>query len=398
MNGWSKSRLADCCEIVGGSTPSSAVGAYWGGTVCWATPKDLSELGSAYISDTPRKLTEEGLNACGAAVLPPGSVLFSSRAPIGHVAVNTVPMATNQGFKSLIPKPDRVDAKFLYWWLRAHKSYLQSLGNGATFKEVSKAVVSRIELPIPSLPEQRRIADILDRAEALRGRRRAARTLIEALSQALFVEMFCGSDSRLWPDVPVEGLAADVPHAIRTGPFGSQLLHSEFVASGIPVLGIDNAVQNRFVWTRLRFITESKYRTLKRYTVRPGDVLVTIMGTCGRCAVVPDDIGTAINTKHLCCITLNKDRCLPVYLHACLLRHPRVLQQLGVRQRGAVMPGLNMQLIKHLRIPDAPLSLQREYEYAVAAINALENVGEQSSEGIDSLFASLQHRAFRGEL
>ena len=104
---WPKVRLDECTEIVAGATPSTSVEAYWGGDVCWATPKDLSDLDGSYISDTPRKLTRAGLQNCAASILPAGSVLFSSRAPIGHVAVNTVPMATNQGFKSFVPKPGR---------------------------------------------------------------------------------------------------------------------------------------------------------------------------------------------------------------------------------------------------------------------------------------------------
>lgn len=90
MRKWEKARLADCCDIVSGATPSTNVPAYWNGDICWATPKDLSELDGAYISDTPRKLTRAGLDSCAATVLPENSVLFSSRAPIGHVAVNTV--------------------------------------------------------------------------------------------------------------------------------------------------------------------------------------------------------------------------------------------------------------------------------------------------------------------
>jgi type I restriction enzyme S subunit len=186
MISWCKTKLGDCCEIISGSTPSTNIESFWNGSICWATPKDLSQLDGAYISDTPRKLTQSGLDSCGAMILPSNSVLFSSRAPIGHVAVNTVPMATNQGFKSFVPKDNRVYAKFLYHWLRKTRAYLESLGNGATFKEVSKTIVSRVEIFLPSLEEQKRIAEILDRAEELRSKRREVIAQLDTLNQAIF--------------------------------------------------------------------------------------------------------------------------------------------------------------------------------------------------------------------
>jgi len=194
VTAWTSARLGQCCEIVSGATPSTGDENYWDGDICWATPKDLSGLEGHYISDTPRKLTKTGLTSCSATVLPPNSVLFSSRAPIGHVAINTVPMATNQGFKSFVPGPD-VDAKFLFHWLRANRSFLESLGVGATFKEVSKAVVTKIEIPLPTLPEQRRIAAILDKADALRTKRREALAQLDRLAESIFMEMFGNANS-----------------------------------------------------------------------------------------------------------------------------------------------------------------------------------------------------------
>ena len=136
---WPEVEIKQAARVVGGATPKSDEAKFWDGDVAWTTPKDLSDLDGKFMSDTPRKITKDGLRSCSAEVLPAGSVLFSSRAPIGHIAVNTAPMATNQGFKSFIPGPD-LDASFLYWWLDANRARLQAMGNGATFKEVSKAI------------------------------------------------------------------------------------------------------------------------------------------------------------------------------------------------------------------------------------------------------------------
>jgi type I restriction enzyme, S subunit len=308
--------------------------------------------------------------------------------------------AVNEHVFCVRVNPEQASPTFIYHFLRSDRGQeaIQLDFRGATVGGISREFAAKTVVPLPPLATQRRIAEILDRAEMLRAKRRATLAQLDTLTQAIFLDLFRDETSNNWPEPEIASLAMDKPNAIRTGPFGSQLLHSEFVDSGIAVLGIDNAVQNKFIWARPRFITEKKYRQLQRYKVFPGDVLITIMGTCGRCAVVPYEIPTTINTKHLCCISLDQSRCLPLYLQACFLLHTKVQHRLGIRERGAVMPGLNMQIIKELRVPLPPLDLQREFAHRVATVEKLKTAHSASLVEMDALFAALQHRAFRGEL
>ena len=157
---WKKYKLSDIGTIVGGATPSTTVDKYYGGDIPWLTPKDLSSFSERYIERGERNITAEGLKSCSAQVLPVGSVLFSSRAPIGYIAIAKKPIATNQGFKSIIPN-DKINNLFLYYLLKYNKANIESMGSGTTFKEVSGTTMKNIEVLVPSLIEQERIAKIL---------------------------------------------------------------------------------------------------------------------------------------------------------------------------------------------------------------------------------------------
>jgi type I restriction enzyme S subunit len=157
---WEVVKLEDICQVIGGSTPSTTRKEYWGGDMPFVTPTDITNLKGKEISDTEQKITLEGLSSCGTKLLPVGSILLTSRATIGACAINTKPMATNQGFANLVCN-EKAFNWFIFYMMTLLKSELERLGSGSTFKEVSKRNIRSLFLPLPPLSEQKRIAEIL---------------------------------------------------------------------------------------------------------------------------------------------------------------------------------------------------------------------------------------------
>jgi type I restriction enzyme S subunit len=161
--GWAVSTLEATCEVVGGATPRTGDSSNWGDDVAWITPDDLSRHKGKYISRGRRGLSSKGLASSSATVMPPGTVLYTSRAPIGYVAIASTPVATNQGFKSLVPS-QALHSDYLYWLMQHITPEIRALGSGTTFAEVSKRVIGAVEIPIPPVKEQQRIVVAIEEA------------------------------------------------------------------------------------------------------------------------------------------------------------------------------------------------------------------------------------------
>ncbi len=305
------------------------------------------------------------------------------------------------GFAALRPKPDTTNSRWLGYWLGSpfFNERKDSLCTGATQKALTNDGIRELEIPLPPLPEQDRIARILDEADALRRLRRDADTKSGALIESLYLRTFCQVENRQsWTAESINGLAEQRDGSIRTGPFGSQLLHSEFVETGVPVLGIENVVTNEFRWTAPRCLPLARYRQFERFRVFPGDVLVTIMGTVGRCCVAPDELPFCMSTKHLCVITPDRTKVHPRFLWAALLFDPAIRQQTASVGGGAIMEGWNSTIIRELTLHVPPLELQNEFASLVAEACELDAAQFVSRQRLEDLFLSLLHRAFQGEL
>ena len=368
MNSYRRTTLGECCEIVSGATPSTSKAEYWDGDIQWATPKDLSDLDGKYISQTARQITQSGLAGCTAKMLPPNSVLFSSRAPIGHVAINLVPMATNQGFKSFVPREDWVDSSFLYHWLRSRRAYLESLGNGATFKEVSKTVVSRVDIDLPPLTEQRRIADILDKADAIRRKREDAIALTDDLLRSAFLEMFGDpvTNPKGWRRQTLGDLVK-----LKSGNF---LPAKEMDASGGHAVYGGNGVNGR----HSAYMFESP---------------VIVIGRVGvYCGVVHRTEPESWVTDNALYVANHSNDLEPTYLE-----HALRVANLNQYASQAAQPLISGSRVCPVEISVPPRTKQRDFAAFAEKQSELLDAAVRAYEGSDNLFNSLVDRAFRGQ-
>ena len=183
-----KCKIGDICKIVSGSTPKTNIEEYWDGDVNWITPAELNE-NTYIINESARKITELGVQKTGLTPLPEGTVILSSRAPIGKVAIAGCEMYCNQGFKNLICS-EKINNRYLFWFLKSKTDFLNSLGRGATFKELSKQIVASIEINLPNMEEQLNIVKRMEKISEIIQLRTQEVKQLDNLVKSRFIEMF----------------------------------------------------------------------------------------------------------------------------------------------------------------------------------------------------------------
>lgn len=186
-HGWTYKKLGEVATIISGSTPKTNIPEYWDGAHFWVTPAELGK--SVYIGETERTITDDAVNNTNLTLLPVGTVLLSSRAPIGKIAITTAPMYCNQGFKNIVCS-EELNNKFTYYFIGHIVPYLQSLGRGATFKEISKTIVENVKLPVPPMEEQLAIVAELDEINETIELLKLQVADLDALAQSTFYTMF----------------------------------------------------------------------------------------------------------------------------------------------------------------------------------------------------------------
>ena len=362
-----KVKLSDICSIVSGATPKTTVKDYWGGDIKWITPSELND-DSHVIYNTAKHLTEAGFASARLRMFPEGTVLLTTRAPIGKVAIAGEPMCCNQGFKNLVCS-DAVNNEYLYRYLKNRSSELQVLGRGATFKELSKKEVAAYEINLPPLKRQLEAVEKLALVDKQVVIAKTQLDKLDSLVKSRFIEMF-GDPIRnpLRMSVSsVEELAAPIKNSMKAGPFGSALKKEVYAESGYKVYGQEQVISgNQFLGNY--YIDKEKYEQLNSCKVMPGDVLISLVGTVGKVLILSEDCQPGIINPRLVKITFDKRKIFPEYF-AIAFSLESVRSSLLGRAHGQTMNVLNLGMIKKLKLPVPPISRQKEYLNFVAQVD-----------------------------
>ena len=349
-------RLDELFDLQMGKTPARKNPEYWNSNDHkWISIADLSKC-EKYITETKEHISSIAVKESGISEIPANTVIMSFKLSIGKTAITKEPIYSNEAIMSFRDKGVTPILPDYIYYMFSGRDWSKGSNTAVMGTTLNKATLSQIKINIHDYEKQKRIVELLDKVSSIISKRKQELVELDDLIKARFIEMF-GDPEDDWEEVKIADICTDM----RTGPFGSALHHNEFVDSGIFVLGIDNAVENRFSYNRMRYITEEKYEKLKRYTVHPGDVIITIMGTVGRSAVIPKDMPKAINTKHLACLTPNTDMVDSYFLTNAFQIHPVIRQQLEYQSKGAIMDGLNLTIIKGLTFRLPPLDLQKQF-------------------------------------
>ena len=378
-HGWEYKKLGEICQIVTGSTPKTSVQEYWGGKYPWVTPAELK--GDVFIDDTERHITDEAVAHTNVTLLPIGTVLLSSRAPIGKVAITTREMYCNQGFKNLICS-DTIFNKYLYFWLKGKTDYLNSLGRGATFKEISKSIVENIQIPLPPIQSQQSIVSELDKINELICLKKEQLKDYDNLAQSIFYEMFGDpvANDKKW-DIESLGKVCDVRDGTHDSP--QYLQESPYI-----LITSKNLVNGKIDYSNVNYISEEDYIAInKRSQVDDGDIIMAMIGTIGNPIIVKLE-------EHKFCIKnvalikfFNDSLVSNKYVHS-LLNNESYLTFIKSQNKGGTQKFVALGTIRKLPIPIPPLSYQQQFAQRIKLIEQQKAEIQNTIADLETLLAS----------
>lgn len=382
--------LGELVTIKGGGTPDKSRAEFWGGSIPWASVKDFK---STTLSQTVDSITIEGVANSATNIIPAGSIIVPTRMAVGKAAINAIDMAINQDLKALLPNK-KVDTRYLLNALLARAAVLEVQATGATVKGITLEVLKALKIPLPLLDEQRRIAAILDQADALRRKRREAIDVARTLPRALMNQLlFSANESRR--DFKKQKLS-DLVRNNDTINYGVVQPGDE-VEHGVRLIRVSNVVDNDFSDRSMKQISTSIESKYTRSRLKGDEILVACVGSVGAVAVASTELKGANIARAVARISADPNRVNRTYLTE-YLKSDICQRYFKKETRTVAQPTLN---IKQLSQTVIELPEMHEQKLFASKVSVIQNIIANYEEGIEelnSLFTTLQHRAFRGEL
>lgn len=389
MSEWRTARLEEVAQVLGGGTPSRQVARYFGGDIAWATPTDVTALDQLHLVSTKETVTQEGLDSSSAKLMPPGAVLLTSRATIGYTAVAALPVCTNQGFVNFVCG-DSLVPEFLAYWLRTQKQKMLQHAGGTTFKEIARGTLRKFEISFPSVDEQRRIVDLLTRAEGIVRLRRQAQQKAAALIPAILVDMF--------------GDPATNPNGLDVVALGNVLASADYGSSakagddesGLPMIRMGNVDYSGNVDLAALKYVDLPPDEVARFGLKDGDILFNRTNSkelVGKTGLWIGD-REAILASYFIRLRVDERLARPFFVWA-FMNTPHMKRVLFETARGAIgQANINSRELRAFRIPLPALDAQVRFEARCRDVLALRVKQDQASTKAEAAFQALLARAF----
>lgn len=399
--GWVWTRIGDACiELIGGGTPSRDILEYFGGNIVWLTPTEVPKNKIVILNDSKEKITELGLRKSSAKIIPKDSVLLTSRASIGFVAISGCEVTTNQGFASFVCS-NAIYNFFLAYWLRANKDMLESNATGTTFKEISKSKLRKLYIPLPPLPEQKRIVAKIEElftkldtgVEALK----KIKTQLKRYRQSVLKSAFEGKLIRVtskWIEETLIECCEKVTDGSHFTP--------EYISEGYPFVTIRNRKENKIDFDSCKRISKKDFEALKKNDCNPlkGDILFSKDGTVGE--VIEIDYDKEFIVLSSWAIIRPKKIIIQHYLKW-FLKSDLALSQATELKTGTAITRIVLKNLKKVRIkfPESKKEQEKivkEIERRFSVADEVEKAVEQGLKQSERLRQSILKRAFEGKL
>ena len=382
-----------------GGTPSRGKAEYYGGNIPWSKISDLEKSNDGNIYETEEHITIDGLKSINNRLFKKGTLLLAMYGSVGKTAIAKIDLSTNQAILGINIKDEtKLDIKYLRFWFTTIKEKLLNRAVGGTLQNISMGIVKDLEIPLPNLKTQQKIASILDKADELRQYNKQLIEKYDALTQSLFLDMFGDpvKNEKGWETVQVENVASNEKHSIKAGPFGSSLKKEFYVEKGYKIYGQEQVIKDDMSFGDY-YIDEKKYRELESCKVKEGDVLISLVGTYGKISAIPKKFELGIINPRLMKISPNKDIIRPDFLKF-LLQSKHVEKQLKNHSRGGTMDIINVGIIRKIFIPLPTIDIQNQFAERVQLIEAQKQQAQEALAKSEALFQGLLQQAFKGEL